>query len=258
MPTDTEPIFERRGDLVVPTGAAQGPWGETVGGRWLSGLVAWGAARDHDDDDYLPARLTVDMFRPVPLVPIRVVSTLVRRGRRIRVIDVSARDEAGLELVRGTVMQLLKTENPPGAVWYPRELGRLDPEALPPWPPRIERERSWQMRRVGREAWVKESQPFVAGEKLTPFLRAALAADATNGTANDGEGGLGYINADLALYLARLPRSEWVGLEGTGHGGDCGVSYGTASMYDLEGRIGQVTMAGLADLRLYGRQGFSR
>jgi hypothetical protein len=250
MSTETEPVFERRNGVVVPTWRARGPWGGILNGRNLSGLVAWAVERDHGDADYQPARLTVDMFRATPLVPLQVTTAVVRRGHRVRVIDASVRDEADLELARGSVVQLRKGEAPPGTVWAPPEWERPVPESLPGVRLMEESGLPWDMRRSGRATWIREVYPFVGEEALTPFVRAALAADAVNGSANGGDRGLGYINADLTLYLARLPEGEWVGLEATGHGSDAGVAFGTASVYDLQGRIGHVAMSAVADLRL--------
>jgi hypothetical protein len=109
------------------------------------------------------------------------------------------------------------------------------------------------MRRQGRATWLRERHAFTQGEELTPFLRAALAADSVNGSANSGDHGLGYINVDLTLYLVRQPAGEWVGIEVTGHGSHAGVAFGTASVYDREGRVGQVAMCAVADTTLLGR-----
>jgi Thioesterase-like superfamily len=253
MSDDSEPAFVRRADVLVPSVHARSLWGDVINGRNLSGLVAAAAEQDHADADYVPARLTVDMFRAAPLIPVRVTTRIARRGHRVRVVDVSVRDEAGLELTRGSVVLLRKGEAPPGTVWAPAEWNRPIPESLPAvqagpdgWPP-------WDMRRAGRHAWIREVRPFIAGEETTPFVRAALAADATNGSANSGDQGLGYINADLTVYLVRAPRGEWIGLEVTGHGSHSGVAFGAASIYDLQGRIGHVAMSAVADRRMLGR-----
>jgi hypothetical protein len=245
-----EPIFERNGDLLVPSVRARSLWGDVVNGRNLAGLVAWAAEGDHGDVDYLPARLTVDMFRAAPLVPMRVTTSVIRHGRRVRVIDVSVRDGQEVELTRGTVVYLRTGDPPPGSVWQPPEWEPPAPDTLRATPPRADGWPPWDMRPIERGAWMREWHPFVGGEELTPFVRAALAADATNGSANGGDRGLAYINADLTLLLARLPAGEWIGLEVTNHESAAGVAFGTASLYDLDGRIGHVAMSAVADLRM--------
>ena len=70
-----------------------------------------------------------------------------------------------------------------------------------------------------------------------------------NGQTNAGPAGLGYINADLTMTLARLPEGEWVGLDGTSRAAADGVSATAVDVYDQKGRIGQVTMIAVADQR---------
>lgn len=252
MDEEVEPAFERRHNLVVPTTRARSLWGDVINGRNLSGLVAATVERDHGDVAYQPARLTVDMFRAAPLVPLQVTTTVIRRGHRVRVIDASVCDQKGVELVRGSVVQLRRGETPPGAVWVAPEWEPAAPGSLTAVRPRRDGWPPWDMRRAGRDAWIRELGPFIGDEPLTPFVRAALAADAVNGSSNSGDRGLGYINADLTLYLARLPVGEWIGLQVTGHGNDSGIAFGTASVYDVDGRIGHVALSAVADTRLLG------
>ncbi|WP_425427116.1 hypothetical protein [Blastococcus aggregatus] len=53
---------------------------------------------------------------------------------------------------------------------------------------------------------MRETAEFVAGQPLTPMLRAALMADFTNPLANSGSVGLAFINVDVTMYLVRDPR----------------------------------------------------
>ena len=94
----------------------------------------------------------------------------------------------------------------------------------------------------GRRSW--------PASRTRPFLRAALASDVTNLLANSGDRGLGYINADLTLYLARPPVGEWIGCEATDHADAEGVAFGSSSLYDRDGRIGHVALCAVADRRL--------
>jgi hypothetical protein len=239
-------FLEARGDVLVPRRHAASGWGDVLNGRTLAALVAWGVERDHADADYQVARLTVDMFRAAPLVPLTVTTAAVRSGHRVRVVDVSVRSEDA-ELTRGSVVMLRRGEEPPGHVPAPPEWDAPRPDDLPA---PTERRPPWESRRFDRSAWIREYFELVEGEPLTPLLRVALACDITNALANTGDRGLGYINADLTLYLARLPAGEWVGCEPTGHGAAAGVSFATASMYDLGGRIGHVAMSAVADPRM--------
>jgi hypothetical protein len=68
MSVPDEPIpaafFVRDGDDFVPTWIAQGPWGSTVSGNVVGGILAWAIERDAADHELQPARLTVDLLRP--------------------------------------------------------------------------------------------------------------------------------------------------------------------------------------------------
>ena len=85
------------------------------------------------------------------------------------------------------------------------------------------------------------------GEPLTPFMRAAIAADFTNPFANSGEGGLNFVNADVTLYLHRLPVGEWVGFEVSGHHSAQGVAVAECTVYDEDGPIGRSTVCSVAN-----------
>ena len=86
-----------------------------------------------------------------------------------------------------------------------------------------------------KQVWSRDNRPLVAGEPLTPLVRAALSADLPNPLANAGAEGLSFINADLTLFLARPPGSDWIGLEVADHVAADGLAIGTCTLYDLAG-----------------------
>jgi hypothetical protein len=248
-----EASFTPNGDRLVPSAWARSPWSEDMlNGHHVGGLVAWGVQRDSPEPDFQVTRLTVDMVRPVPMRPLRVLTRRVRDGRRLRAVDASVVD-GDVEVARGSVLLLRRSEQPDGEPWAP------EPWDVPP-PEAIEGSTggamSFEIRPAGPwngrqgRVWLRERVPFVAGEPLTPLLRAALMADFVSPLANAGADGLAFINADVTLYLARDPRGEWIGMESTGHLGGDGVGVGTAWMYDRDGRIGSCVAAALPDPRI--------
>ncbi len=100
-----------------------------------------------------------------------------------------------------------------------------------------------------KRAWIREARLLVAGEPLTPFVRAAIAADFTNPFANSGNRGLNFVNADITLYLHRLPETEWVGFEVASHQSEDGIAVGECTLYDTRGPIGHSTVCGVANAR---------
>src|SRR5262245_580348 len=62
--TKKEPFFARRGDAFIPNPVCNGPWDpSSMHGRVVIGLLAHAIEERHGADEFVPARLTVDMFR---------------------------------------------------------------------------------------------------------------------------------------------------------------------------------------------------
>ena len=254
-----EPFFQIVGAHYVPTAAARGPWNpNSLHGRVIAGLLGAEIERLHGSTDFIPARLTVDMYRLPDLSPVEVVTRVVRAGNRIKVIDAEF-ISGGVSAGRATCQLLKRTENPSGNVWKPPTWDAPAPaDIAPPTNGRSGMGGMWATRRiegdfgtVGRKRiWVSEVRDLVAGRALTPFVRVAVSADFTSPFANAGDAGLEFINSDVTLYLHRQPRTEWIGYEVVGHGASDGVAIGECFLYDEDGPIGSASCAALAQRRL--------
>ena len=71
-------FFVTDGEGYVPTSLARGPWGPSLSGNYIGGLLGRAVEQEVDDAELQPARLTVDLLRPVALQPLRVHSSVVR------------------------------------------------------------------------------------------------------------------------------------------------------------------------------------
>jgi len=249
--------FRPDGEFLVPSPSTAGPWSDQmIGGHHIGGLVAWGIERDYSEPDFQVARLTIDMFRPVPMRPLKVLTRPARTGRRVRAVEVSVLD-GEVEVTRASALLLRRSEHPDGEPWTPEPWDVPDPDDVASIP--NAGEMSWEIRRIADwdvgqgKVWLRERSEFVAGQALTPFLRAAVFADFAHPLANSGRAGLAFINADLTMYLARYPNGEWIGMETTGHVGTEGIAVGTAWLYDREGRIGHVVVSAIPDPRIQQR-----
>jgi hypothetical protein len=252
---DIQPFFEREGSAFRPQPISAGPWDATrLHGRVLIGLLADQIERRCADAAFMPARLTVDMYRLPDFSPIEVETRMVRNGYRIKVIDAEA-FSAGVSLGRATCQLLRRTETPPGRVWSPPDWDAPAPEATPaPEDVRAALDAMWEMRPIvgamgslgPRRTWMAEVRALIAGERLTPFVRAALAADFASPFANAGEAGLAYINSDVTLYMHREPKDRWLGFEVVNHQASDGVAIGECGLYDRAGAIGWVSVCALA------------
>jgi Acyl-CoA thioesterase C-terminal domain/Acyl-CoA thioesterase N-terminal domain len=250
-----QPFFTRDHDAFIPTQIASGPWDpNSLHGRVIIGLLAFAIEQRHGADDFVPARLTVDMFRLPTLAPIEVTTKLIRDGLRIKVAEAEF-FSAGVSMARASCQLLRKTQNPPGRVWSPPNWEVPAPADIPgPGDPRLGMNGKWAVRPITgamgtlgpRRLWMSEVRDLVEGTPLTPFVRVAVAADFASPFANAGEQGLGYINSDVTLYLHRLPVKEWIGFEVVNHHATDGVAIGECFLYDQAGPIGTSTVAALA------------
>ena len=257
----TEPFFRKQNGLFHPTRAGVGPWNaSSLHGRLIVGLLGAEIERLHGSADYIPARLTVDMYRLPDLSPVEVVTRVVKDGYRIKVIDAEF-ISGGASAGRATCQLLRRTEDPPGKVWTrPAWDAPLPADLPPPDDPRGALGGMWKVRPISggfgshdvRRVWMAEVREIVEGEPITPFARVAVAADIASPFANAGDQGLGYINTDVTLYLHREPVSEWVGFEVFNHGATQGVAIGECIVHDEQGPIGSASCTALAQKRKAG------
>jgi hypothetical protein len=253
-----EPFFRRDGALLIPTERALGPW--TAGalhGRVVIAVLGAEIERLHGDPAYMPARLTVDLYRAPALAPLEVATRVVRDGYRIKVVDAELISE-GRSAGRASCQLLRRGANPPGATWTGPEWDAPLPETLPdPTDLLGTMQGMWAIRRAKgrlretgqRQAWMREVRELVEGETLTPFGRVVSGVDFASPMANNSDQGLGFINSDVTLYLHRLPEGEWIGYESRSHGATDGVAIGHCDLYDVKGRIGWASVCALAQSR---------
>ena len=250
---DPSAYFVPGNDGLQPVPEARSPWSaDMLHGRLLSGL----AARAVEDEGHDPAlrvvRLTVDMFRSPPMSSLTVATSVIRDGRRVRVVDASIRC-ADVEVARASALLLRTGAHPSAAMWRAPDWDAPLPEALPS--PVDDATGGWDIRLISpggfrtaerKRVWTRDRWQLVAGEAPSPVVRAALAADLPNPLANSGAEGLQFINADLTLFLGRPPISEWIGLEVSGHLGQDGIAVGSCTLYDTSGAIGMSSVCAIA------------
>ena len=94
--------------------------------------------------------------------------------------------------------------------------------------------------------WVRDVHPLVTGERLTPLVRLAMAADIASPVSHYSSRGLSFINADYTVYLGRDPHGEHVGIQPCGHISERGVAAGQCVIHDERGAVGFVTTAAVA------------
>ncbi len=247
--------FVAGADGLRPVPEARSPWAaDMLHGRLLAGLAARAVEGAGPDPELRIVRLTVDMFRTPPMTPFQVTTHDVRSGRRVRVIEVSIRAD-DVEVARATALLLRRGPHPAAEVWRAPEWDAPLPETLPA-PENGEGYGGWDIRLLTpggfwtaerKQLWARDRWQLVAGETVSPVVRAALAADLPNPLANSGAEGLQFINADLTLFLGRPPVSEWIGLEVASHLGHDGIAVGSCTLYDTAGAIGSSTVCAVTN-----------
>jgi hypothetical protein len=246
-------FFVADGEVYHPTRLARGPWGPQLSGNYVGGLLARAVERQVSDPDLQPARLTVDLLRPVAPQPLQVDAHVVRQGRRLQLVDALMIQE-GTMVARASALFLRRGEHTTGTVWT----SPISMPAVPDESVALPNEIPMFLQSYGRDpvngspgvgvdqwrhngqkfAWVRETKFLIDNEELTPFTRAAMAADMTSSLTNWSTAGLQFVNADYTLSLSRLPKGAHIGLAAVTHYGQSGVATGVATIFDREGPIG--------------------
>jgi hypothetical protein len=247
-------LFERDGDTLVPTSSCRGPWdhGHLHGGA-VCGAIGWALERAGADDGLVMARATVEIRSMVPLRPLRTAATVVKPGRRTRVIEATLSDGASIvaratsqwvahrpgrpQLAVGDVPARPERAAEPGAVDgfdYPRPGFNCDAVELRPL------QGTTETAGPGL-TWVRLRVPVVQGEPTSGMLAAMALSDI--GIAVGWEpspSGAAFINADVTLQVNRYPAGEWVLMASRVHASDAGVGFCETLLSDDVGPFGRV------------------
>lgn len=252
-------------DRFEPTEYARGPWDpRAMHGGAPAALVAGVleaalAAAAPGDRALHPARLTIDLERPVGIEPLSVRAEIVRSGRKVRIAEVEVIDPRGNRVVRASLLGIRRTPDD-------LDLGAaVQATAVPPPPvptepvgpsePPFARtvdgpmfhshavEHRFVQGSLGALGpgtdWIRLAVPVVADEPITALQRVAAAADFGNGVSAALPFGWVFINPDLTVTLARLPVGEWVCLDSVTQLGPDGTGLAESELWDETGRLGR-------------------
>lgn len=250
----------------LPSRLAGGPWNPLhQHGGAVVGLLTRALHRFASPVPMRLARITVEMFRGVPMTPLRIETRTLRAGKRIQSIEANLFDKelqvaraTGLRVRCDSAMSVVATTETldPG-------LGRPPSGPIPPFRPSagfesppgfinaIDFVRDAAIR-PGEPAnvWARLRCRLVVGEEIDPILRLATLADFASGTGNDMDyTKFSAINPDLTIHVLREPRSEWIGIRGLTRRAEDGIGQSLATLYDLEGPIAHVSASLLLDRR---------
>ncbi len=265
----TDALFILEGDRFVPTRLAGSPWGEgLVHGGPPAGLLARAIERHAGAPDLHVARLTVDLFRPVPMQPLAVRTRTLRAGTRIHVAEAALwADDVEVCRATGLLLRISPVDVPrneeafavpdgPDGLATSGVAGNARPGQAPPGV-RPGFHTTIEVRWVTRPeepgpntAWIRIPVPLVAGEAMTPLQRLAATSDFGSAFSHLGRPGqTGFINADITLYVHRLPEGEWIGLQAERVVEPHGIGVAQALLFDPRGLVGRCVLAVLANQR---------
>ncbi|WP_328349629.1 thioesterase family protein [Mycobacterium sp. NBC_00419] len=243
--------FVLDGDVLLPDPVSKGPWGPAISGHVVGGILARALENAGHSDGFQPARVTVDLLRPTVIAPLQVRASVRREGRRIRLIDAEV-VQNDVVVARAGAVFLRPGDSHIGDIWssdiqmppMPSDPGPL-PDDLPMF--------VWGYGGEGSSGeigfaewhtggpkymWISQRRVLVAGETISPFVEATMAADATSALTHWGTQGLQYINVDYTLSLTRLPKGPNIGMAAVVHTSHDGIASGTAALFDEYGPIG--------------------
>jgi hypothetical protein len=203
------------------------------------------------------ARLTANLFRPIPITELSIEVGVDYAGRNSVHISASLYGE-GKEVARLTGLAQRGIDQPLSAdlPGHPLPQAPRSPESSPPALFPFERQHLGYFDLVetrvaaGRffngpsAIWFRLNHPIVAGEISSVYQRVAVAADSSNGVSAvlDLRHFL-FVNSDLTINLLRRPRGEWVCLEARTLLGDEGSGLAESVLYDVGGVIGRATQS---------------
>jgi hypothetical protein len=260
-------LYELDGPLLVPSALTVGPWdaGSQHGGA-PSALLARVIEAEPSPAPVQLSRLTVELLRPVPITPLRVACEVVRPGRKVQLVR-AVLTAGDLEVAVAHGLRIRTAELP-----VPAGVAAVEPA---PEGPDHGRRTRFLTTPAGDEvtgfhttandirfleggfdeagpafAWIRLLVPVVAGEAVSPAMRAAAAADFGNGLSwvLPATGWL-FVNPDLTLHLARPPSGEWIGLRSRTFPSDGGIGMAESALFDRDGRFGRAAQSLLLDRR---------
>jgi hypothetical protein len=267
----SESLFVADDGGYVATEMATGPWSrDALHGGPVSALLAHLLEAMDGSEGLFPARLTVELLRPVGHQPMEVMLDVVRPGKKVRVCEAHMRvrdDDSDAGYVARATLQQIRLDE----IGLPPNHRSVDPHETPPSNPDDEpvnvgrfvegeatafhntavehRSPSEFFTQLGPAFdWIRVTKDLLPGVALGPLARVAAAADFGNGvSATLPIPPYVFVNPDLTIYLNRLPADEWVGLDARTRVGENGVGYAESALFDRYGRIGRGVQSLLID-----------
>jgi hypothetical protein len=251
----SEAFYLPEGDRFVSTNLTRGPWSAEHQHAGPPAALVARAIEAVEPAGMLVARFTLEVLRPLPLVPLRVDTRVVRAGRRVQLVEASLFGE-DVELARASAWRIRPSDEPvPEIGLEPLSLPGPDgsPESSlyrPPWGESYFTATEWRLAGGAlagpgpAAVWMRMLVPLVGGEEPTPLQRVLVVADSGNGISWELPWDTHlFVNTELTVHLARMPEGEWVCLDARSRLGPRGIGLAESRLWDERGWIGRGAQA---------------
>ncbi|WP_379553847.1 acyl-CoA thioesterase domain-containing protein [Qipengyuania sp. DGS5-3] len=223
---------------------AQGPFTGLQGGGVASVMVAEIEAIATQQGLGAAMSVSVEFFRPTPLMPLKTNPKILRRGRRSSVLTNEVWAD-GKQTASATVCVINPVE---GLAIAANDPSNIDVSKIDPLPARAAPHgRPWLMDnfeiRPGTDGVVWFHHKDEITPDATPLASVLGPADWTHGLARPSEPKLADPNVNLQVALARHPRGEHIGIRPKTTWMPEGTGLGEGAIFDEHGEIGRVAMS---------------
>jgi hypothetical protein len=203
------------------------------------------------------ARITVNLYRPIPIGKLKIVIETDYAGRNAGHFAAHLIAD-GKEAARFTALAQRETavDIPATLPGHPPAMAPRSQEDSPPsrfpFTSRITGYPDLMETRLARgnffsgpcAVWFRLHRPLILGEEPLPIARVAVAADSGNGISSvlDFKRYM-FINNDLSINLFRKPQGEWICIDARSLIGPGGCGLAEAQIFDTAGLIGRSTQS---------------
>lgn len=229
-----------------------GPWsaGHQHGGPPSALMVR--ALEQVIDVGFRFARVTVELYRPVPVDQLRTETEVQRKGRSVCYLNCFLYDSKGVLLAKASGLAIRETAMDLGRPNLPVSRELPSPASSKSY------EMSFFKTEVGYHKameqrlaegvvgegpvvmWMRMRIPLVEGETPSPLQRLMCTADSGNGVSMALDiSRLSFMNPDLCVYLHRYPQGEWICLDAGTWPHEAGIGLAESQLRDEEGIVGR-------------------
>lgn len=242
-----------------PTEHSRGPWSpDLLHGGPVGALLAhelWNSTPS--EDEWFPARLTVDLMRPVPLATLDITTMVLRAGRKAQLVSADCHSN-GVLLARAALQLIAARDIPippdsPALRWMSSGNATSPDGTIGMEPMSFVGDTAFHMSSTEHRTtdnalsgagpatdWIRVTVDLLEATPPSPFERVVCAADFTNGISSSLPfDEYTFVNADLSVHLFRLPTDEWVQIDAVTHADGRGVGIAFADLLDRDGLIGK-------------------